>query len=58
MENIEVKDINQKNIIKILEDKSMTQFRVERRPLQELILVMHFYILNNHILICLTMEIV
>jgi hypothetical protein len=58
MENIEVKDINQKNIKKILEDRGMTQFREERRPLQGLILVMHFYILNNHILIRLTMEIV
>lgn len=58
MENIEVKDINQKNIIKILEDRGMTQFRVERSPLQGLVLVMHFYTLNNHILICLTMEIV
>ena len=57
MENIEVKDINQKNIKKILEDKGMTQFRVERSPLQGLILIMHFYILNNHILICLTMKI-
>jgi len=47
MENIEVKDINQKNIIKILEDRGMTQFRVERHPLQGLIFVMHFYILNN-----------
>jgi len=25
----------------------MTQFRVERHPLQGLIFVMHFYILNN-----------
>jgi hypothetical protein len=58
MENIEVKDINQKNIKKILEDRGMTQFREERCPLQGLILVMHFYILNNHILIRLTMEIV
>jgi hypothetical protein len=58
MENIEVKDINQKNIKKILEDRGMTQFRVEQPPLQGLILVMHFYILNNHILICLTMKIV
>jgi len=39
MENIEVKDINQKNIIKILEDRGMTQFRVERRP--------HTYLLDN-----------
>jgi len=39
MENIEVKDINQKNIKKILEDRGMTQFRVERRP--------HTYLFDN-----------